>query len=28
VQPLPGAFQQPVREFSVEDYETRTPAWE
>ena len=28
VEPLPGAFQQPVREFGVEDYETRTPAWE
>ena len=28
VEPLPGAFQQPVREFDVEDYETRTPAWE
>ena len=28
VQPLPGAFEQPVREVGVEDYETRTPAWE
>jgi predicted DNA-binding transcriptional regulator YafY len=28
VQPLPGAFQQPVCEFGVEDYETRTPMWE
>ena len=25
VQPLPGEFQQPVREVGVEDYETRTP---
>jgi predicted DNA-binding transcriptional regulator YafY len=28
VEPLPGEFQQPVGEFGVEDYETRTPAWE
>jgi predicted DNA-binding transcriptional regulator YafY len=28
VEPLPGAFQQPVGEVGVEDYETRTPAWE
>ena len=28
VQPLQGAFQQPLREVGVEDYETRTPAWE
>jgi predicted DNA-binding transcriptional regulator YafY len=28
VQPLPGRFEQPVREFDVEDYETRTPSWE
>ena len=28
VQPLPGTFQQPVREIGIEDYETRTPAWE
>ncbi len=28
VQPLPGTFQQPVREVGIEDYETRTPAWE
>jgi predicted DNA-binding transcriptional regulator YafY len=28
VRPLAGAFEQPVREFGVEDYETRTPVWE
>jgi predicted DNA-binding transcriptional regulator YafY len=28
VQPLPGTFQQPIREVGIEDYETRTPAWE
>ena len=28
VQSLPGRFEQPVREFDVEDYETRTPSWE
>jgi predicted DNA-binding transcriptional regulator YafY len=28
VQALAGAFEQPVREVGVEDYETRTPAWE
>jgi predicted DNA-binding transcriptional regulator YafY len=28
VEPLPGPFEQPVREFGVEDYETRAPAWE
>lgn len=28
VRPLPGAFQQPVREFGVEDYEARTALWE
>ena len=25
---LPGEFEQPVREVGVDDYETRTPAWE
>ena len=28
VQSLPGRFEQPVREFDVEEYETRTPSWE
>jgi predicted DNA-binding transcriptional regulator YafY len=28
VQPLQGSFQQPVREYPVEDYETRAPGWE
>ncbi len=28
VEPLPGAFEQPVREVGVEDYQTRTLAWE
>jgi predicted DNA-binding transcriptional regulator YafY len=28
VQPLPGAFEQPVSEVGVADYETRTPTWE
>ena len=28
VQALPGPFLQPVREFDVDDYETRAPGWE
>jgi predicted DNA-binding transcriptional regulator YafY len=28
VEQLPGTFQRPVREYGVEDYETRIPAWE
>jgi predicted DNA-binding transcriptional regulator YafY len=28
VQPLPGPFEQPVREYGVEDFEMRTPSWE
>jgi predicted DNA-binding transcriptional regulator YafY len=28
VEQLPGGFLQPVREFGVEDYDTRTPVWE
>lgn len=28
VQRLPGVFEQPVREFGVDDYETRIPTWE
>jgi predicted DNA-binding transcriptional regulator YafY len=28
VEPLTGTFQRPVREYGVEDYETRIPAWE
>jgi predicted DNA-binding transcriptional regulator YafY len=28
VRTLSGTFQQPVREVGVDDYETRTPAWE
>ena len=28
VEVVPGQFEQPVREFGVEDYETRTAGWE
>jgi predicted DNA-binding transcriptional regulator YafY len=28
VRALPGAFEQPVREVGIEDYETRAPVWE